>query len=161
MPKKLTMAKLADKPNLQKPAGSMSKLADKPAEVYLPKSDNQKIMELKRLLIDGAGQNVVGKALQIALDDNHPAQAAMIKLCMDRMLPVSLFEKGVAARSAVTINITGIGESVSINGESLDLGAVTIDVTPTNHTGATNGAASSDSTHSHSINGASHNVEIQ
>ena len=122
----------------------MSKLADKPGEVYLPKSDNQKIMELKRLLIDGAGQNVVGKALQIAMNDDHPAQAAMIKLCMDRMLPVSLFEKGVAARSAVTINITGIGESVSVGGETLDLAP--IDVTPINHTG--------DSAHSH-------NVEIQ
>lgn len=127
MPKKLTMAKLADKPG----------------EVYLPKSDNQKIMELKRLLIDGAGRDVVGKALQIAMNDDHPAQAAMIKLCLDRMLPVSLFEKGVAARSAVTISITGIGESVSINGESLDLGSQpeTIDVTP--------------------INNAAHNVEIQ
>jgi hypothetical protein len=129
----------------------MSKLADKPGEVYLPKSDNQKIMELKRLLIDGAGQNVVGKALQIAMNDEHPAQAAMIKLCMDRMLPVSLFEKGVAARSAVTINITGIGESVSVGGETLDLSP--IDVTPINNTG--------DSTHSHSMNGSTHNVEIQ
>ncbi len=127
------------KSSTAKPATSMSKLADKPGEVYLPKSDNQKIMELKRLLIDGAGQNVVGKALQIALDDNHPAQAAMIKLCMDRMLPVSLFEKGVAARSAVTINITGIGESVSVGGETLDLAP--IDVTP--------------------MNGSNHNVEIQ
>lgn len=126
MPKSATLAKPP------KPASSMSKLADKPTEVYLPKSDNQKIMELKRLLIDGAGQNVVGKALQIALDDNHPAQAAMIKLCMDRMLPISLFEKGVAARSAVTISITGIGDTVSINGESLDLAPQheTIDVTP-------------------------------
>jgi len=111
-----------------KPPKTMAKLADKPGEVYLPKSDNQKIMELKRLLIDGAGQKVVGKALQIAMNDDHPAQAAMIKLCMDRMLPVSLFEKGVAARSAVTINITGIGESVSVGGETLDLSP--IDVTP-------------------------------
>ncbi len=117
----------------KKPAKTMAKLADKPGEVYLPKSDNQKIMELKRLLIDGAGQNVVGKALQIAMNDDHPAQAAMIKLCMDRMLPVSLFEKGVAARSAVTINITGIGESVSVGGETLDLGSIEpIDVTPMN-----------------------------
>lgn len=139
MPKKLTMAKLADKPT----------------EVYLPKSDNQKIMELKRLLIDGAGQNVVGKALQIALDDNHPAQSAMIKLCMDRMLPISLFEKGVAARSAVTINITGIGDAVSIGGDTLDLAP--IDVTPEPMSNAT----PSDSAHSHSINGAAHNVEIQ
>lgn len=135
MPKKLTMAKLADKPT----------------EVYLPKSDNQKIMELKRLLIDGAGQNVVGKALQIALDDNHPAQAAMIKLCMDRMLPISLFEKGVAARSAVTINITGIGDAVSIGGDTLDIGAEAIDVTPIHNTGATSTATSADSEHLHSV----------
>jgi hypothetical protein len=125
-----------------KPPKTMAKLADKPGEVYLPKSDNQKIMELKRLLIDGAGQNVVGKALQIAMNDDHPAQAAMIKLCMDRMLPVSLFEKGAAARSAVTINITGIGESVSVGGDTLDLGGIEpIDVTPINTTGEINGAA--------------------
>ena len=138
-----------------KPPSSMAKLADKPLEVYLPKSDNQKIMELKRLLIDGAGRDVVGKALQIAMNDDHPAQAAMIKLCLDRMLPVSLFEKGVAAKSAVTISITGIGESVSINGESLDLGAEQIEppMKTINNTG--------DSAHSLTIDGAAHNVEIQ
>jgi hypothetical protein len=136
----------------QKPAGSMAKLADKPGEVYLPKSDNQKIMELKRLLIDGAGQNVVGKALQIAMNDDHPAQAAMIKLCMDRMLPVSLFEKGAAARSAVTINITGIGESVSVGGETLDLGGIEPSMKTINgeHSLTIDGE-------SHAINGAAHN----
>ena len=48
--------------------------------------------------------------MEIALNDEHPAQLAAIKLCMDRMLPVSLFEKEGKQRSAVTINITGIGE---------------------------------------------------
>jgi len=137
----------------------MAKLADKPGEVYLPKSDNQKIMELKRLLIDGAGQNVVGKALQIAMNDDHPAQAAMIKLCMDRMLPISLFEKGVAARSAVTINITGIGESVSVDGGALDLSP--IDVTPIHDAGATNGDTLDNNGQLHSMNGATHGVEVQ
>jgi hypothetical protein len=49
----------------------------------------------------------------------------------------------------VTISITGIGDTVSINGDTLDLGAQpeTIDVTPINTTGE--------------INGAAHNVEIQ
>jgi hypothetical protein len=137
---------------MAKPPQTMAKLADKPLEVYLPKSDNQKIMELKRLLIDGAGRDVVGKALQIAMNDDHPAQAAMIKLCMDRMLPVSLFEKGVAARSAVTINITGIGESVSIGGESLDLGPIEPSMKTINgeHSLTIDGE-------SHAINGAAHN----
>jgi hypothetical protein len=35
---------------------------------------------------------------------------AALKLCMDRMLPVTLFEKEGKQRSAITINITGIGE---------------------------------------------------
>jgi hypothetical protein len=44
------------------------------------------------------------------MNDEHPAQLAAIKLCMDRMLPVSMFEKEGKSRSAITINITGIGE---------------------------------------------------
>jgi hypothetical protein len=35
----------------------------------------------------------------------------MIKLLMDRTLPVSMFEKEKNQRSAVTINITGIGDN--------------------------------------------------
>jgi hypothetical protein len=52
------------------------------------------------------------------MNDEHPAQLAAIKLCMDRMLPVSMFEKEGKSRSAVTINITGIGE-IS-HGETID-----------------------------------------
>jgi hypothetical protein len=43
------------------------------------------------------------------MNDEHPAQMAAIKLCMDRMLPVSLFEKEGKQRSAVNITISGIG----------------------------------------------------
>ena len=50
----------------------------------LVKTDHQKINELKKLLLDGAGELVVTKAIEIAMNDNHPAQAAMIKLCMDK-----------------------------------------------------------------------------
>jgi hypothetical protein len=34
---------------------------------------------------------------------------AALKLCMDRMLPVTLFEKEKNQRSAVNITISGIG----------------------------------------------------
>jgi hypothetical protein len=102
--------------NLKKkgrPKGSgkmtLSKYADNPTALILPKTEQQKIKELKDLLINSAGSNVVHKAIEIAMNDEHPAQAAMLKLCMDRMLPVSLFEKEGKQRNAVTINITGIG----------------------------------------------------
>jgi hypothetical protein len=53
--------------------------------------------------------------VEIALNDEHPAQLAAIKLCMDRMLPVSMFEKEGKQRSAVNITISGIG-GVEIGG---------------------------------------------
>lgn len=90
----------------------MHRLAE--GSIVLPKTENQQIKELKKLLLESAGTNVVSKAIEIAMNDDHPAQAAMIKLCMDRMLPVSLFEKEKNNRSAVTINITGIGEAPTI-----------------------------------------------
>jgi len=75
----------------------------------LPKTDSQRIKDLKDMLIRSSGKDVVEKMISIALNDNHPAQMAAIKMCVDRTLPVSMFEKDKGQRSAVTINITGIG----------------------------------------------------
>lgn len=80
----------------------------------LPKTDNQRIKELKELLIRSGGKDVAEKVIQIALNDTHPGQMAALKMCMDRTLPVSMFEKDKAQRSAVTINITGLGQEPSI-----------------------------------------------
>jgi hypothetical protein len=97
-----------------RPAGAiktpMHRLAANTTDL-VPKTDAQKLKELKRVLLDSAGPNVVAKAIEIALNDEHPSQAAMIKLCMDRILPVSMFDKDKNQRSAVTINITGLGET--------------------------------------------------
>ena len=80
----------------------------------LPKTDNQRIKELKELMIRSGGKDVAQKVIDIALNDNHPGQMAAIKMCIDRSMPVSMFEKDKGARSAVTINITGIGELPTI-----------------------------------------------
>ena len=90
---------------------TMARYADNPQSLVLPKTEHQKVKELKDLLINSAGANVVYKAVEIAMNDEHPAQMAAIKLCMDRMLPVSLFEKEGKQRSAVNITISGIGGS--------------------------------------------------
>jgi len=88
---KMTLQRVADNPNLLKTEGD-------------------KLKELKNLLVSSRGKDVVEKALEIAMNDEHPHQGAMIKICMDRLLPVSLFEKEKGQRSAVTIRITGIGD---------------------------------------------------
>jgi hypothetical protein len=101
-----------------RPKGSfktpMHRLAENKLPEIVQKTDNQKIKELKKILLDSAGSGVVTKAIEIAMNDDHPAQAAMIKMCMDRMLPVSMFEKEKHLRSAVTINITGLGQEPTI-----------------------------------------------
>lgn len=80
------------------------------APKVLPKTDYQRLNDLKRMLLDSSGSRMVQKVVDIAMDDNHPSQMAALKMCMERTLPVSLFEKDKGHRSAVTINITGIGE---------------------------------------------------
>jgi hypothetical protein len=106
-----------------RPKGSgkltMAKYADAKPLALLPKTENQRVKELKELLINSAGVNVVQKTVQIALDDDHPAQMAALKLCMDRMLPVTLFEKEKNQRSAVNITISGIG-GVSIGDNTVE-----------------------------------------
>ena len=61
------------------------------------------------MLIRSGGKDVAEKVIQIALNDNHPGQMAALKMCMDRTLPISMFDKDKSQRSAVTINITGLG----------------------------------------------------
>jgi hypothetical protein len=80
----------------------------------LPKTEYQRVKELKQMLVEGKGQHVVQKVIDIALDDSHPSQMAALKMCMDRALPMSVFEKTSAQRNAVTINITGLGQAPTI-----------------------------------------------
>lgn len=113
-----------------RPKGStkmnIQRYADNPG-LALPKTEHQKIQELKQLLLNSAGSNVLHKAIEIAMNDEHPSQGAMIKLCMDRMLPVSIFEKEKNQRSAIQINITTLDNSPTI--ENIDV----TDVEPKNN----------------------------
>ena len=92
---------------------TIQQYAENPPAV-LPKTDHQRIKELKELMIRSGGKDVAEKVIQIALNDDHPGQMAALKMCMDRTLPVSMFEKDKSQRSAVTINITGLGDAPTI-----------------------------------------------
>jgi hypothetical protein len=85
-----------------------TKQAQRRAEHALARAEAAAVTEDRPRLCE-AWQDVVEKMISIALNDNHPAQMAAIKMCVDRTLPVSMFEKDKSQRSAVTINITGIG----------------------------------------------------
>ena len=109
-----------------RPKGSVKmtiqRFADNPPLV-LPKTDHQRLKELKELMIRSGGKDVAQKVIEIALNDEHPHQLVALKMCLDRTLPVSLFEKDKSQRSAVTINITGLGQEPTIVEQAEDVEA--------------------------------------
>lgn len=89
-----------------------------------PRGDNYAIEEFKaRLIASPKSRKVIDSILNAALDDEHKNQAAAWKLLMDRMLPMSYFEKDKAGGSRPSVNITinGIGDTVSIDGNDDDV----------------------------------------
>lgn len=80
-------------------------------KVGRPVGQNGRIQELKARLLSTSGNKVIDTIVRIALDDNHSGQMAALKLCIDRQLPLSLFEKDAKrGNNAITINITGISQ---------------------------------------------------
>lgn len=85
-----------------------------------PKGDAARINELKARLLATSGDKVISKVIEIALEDGHPVQSAALKMCMDRVLPISYFDKknDTGGRNAVSITITGVGGDTTIVGNS-------------------------------------------
>mgnify|MGYP006978341201 FL=1 len=97
-----------------------SKKTGNRGKVGRPKGDASAINEFKaRLLASPKSQKVLDSIMNAALDDEHKNQAAAWKLLMDRMLPVSYFEKDKnnTGRSAVSITITGVGGDTVVSTE--------------------------------------------
>ena len=99
-----------------------------------PKGDAAIINEYKaRMLNSPRSRAVMDAIFEAATDPDHKNQAAAWKLVMDRILPVAAFEKDIikdAGRSAIQINITGVGsttitedsqETATIDGEAVDV----------------------------------------
>ena len=75
-----------------------------------------------RMLNSPKSNKVLSKIFEVALDDEHKHQAACMKIIADRLLPVKGFEEDVIKNSGgnkISINITGIGGSVQVDGEEL------------------------------------------
>ena len=66
-------------------------------------------LELKQTLLEHPDvPKVLEKVVRTALDDNHKNQAVAQKLVMDRLLPISTFEKAVDSREKINIVINTI-----------------------------------------------------
>lgn len=70
-----------------------------------PVGDTGRIQEFKERLLATGGTRILDKMISIALNDDHPGQMAAIKMSIDRLLPVSMFEASKAGGTAPTISI--------------------------------------------------------
>lgn len=96
-------------------------------KVGRPAGDASRINEFKARLLATAGDRVIDKIIHIALNDEHPGQMAALKMCMDRVLPISHFDKDKmgSGKSSVSITITGVnGETTIVGNEESSKGEV-------------------------------------
>jgi hypothetical protein len=64
----------------------------------------------ERMLNSPKSRKVLDSIFSAALDDDHKNQAAAWKIIVDRIVPVSGFDKaaGTVQRAAIQVNITGV-----------------------------------------------------
>jgi hypothetical protein len=93
-------------------------------KVGRPKGDASIINEYKaRMLASPKSREVMDSIFNAALDDDHKNQSAAWKLIVDRIMPLSYFEKDKLSngRAAVSITINGLETDNPINiGETID-----------------------------------------
>ena len=79
-------------------------------------------LELKQTLLEHPDvPKVIETVIRVALDDNHKNQTAAQKILMDRMLPISTFEKAADSREKINIVIKTIRpEKEAIEGEVIE-----------------------------------------
>jgi hypothetical protein len=86
-----------------------------------PKGEGTIMKEYRaRMLNSPKSRKVLDSIFKAALDDDHKNQAAAWKIIVDRIVPVSGFEKeaGAIKGAAIQVNITGVaGVDVSATGQ--------------------------------------------
>ena len=79
-------------------------------------------LELKQTLLEHPDvPKVIETVIRTALDDSHKNQTAAQKISMDRVLPISTFEKAADSREKINIVIKTIRpEKEAIEGEVIE-----------------------------------------
>mgnify|MGYP003676608050 CR=1 FL=1 len=102
---------IADKPRIGRPPKPPKR------KVGRPKGNAKILAEYQeRMLNSPKSRKVLDKVFDIALDDEHKHQAVCLKLVVDRLVPMSHFEKEKSGGiSGITITMATAGGDVNIN----------------------------------------------
>ena len=84
-----------------------------------PQGTAGRIKEFHARLLATNGDKVIQTVIKKALDDGDKDQVACLKMCVDRLLPMSYFEKSKGGSGGVNIRITSATGDVTLisNGE--------------------------------------------
>ena len=97
-----------------------------------PPGEAARIKEFHARLLATSGETVINTIISKALDNDDKDQVACLKMCIDRVLPMSYFEKGKdAGRGSVNIQISMVGDKkTEVVEEVTDVEFETVDVRP-------------------------------
>jgi hypothetical protein len=70
-----------------------------------PKGSKSRMLDLAHKLYSSNGEKILRKIIDIALEDGNPNQMQALKLCADRIAPVSFFEDVAKQSGGNQINI--------------------------------------------------------
>jgi hypothetical protein len=90
-------------------------LSTPPKPLGRPVGQTSRIEEFKQKLVTTSGDAIISKLIQIALHDGNPGQMSALKMCVDRVLPISHFDKAVNGNQSptISINISGLTNSTA------------------------------------------------
>jgi hypothetical protein len=95
-----------------------------------PPGEAARIKEFYARLLSTSGERVIETVLRKAMDDTDKDQVACLKMCIDRLLPLSHFEKDKAGRSnAIQVQIvtTGTPQIAAKETEQLDYEVIDVE----------------------------------
>ena len=91
-------------------------------KVGRPAGDAARINEFKARLLGTSGDKIIETLIHKALDPNDKDQIAALKMCVDRVLPLSMFDaaKNSGQSPQISINITSLGDPKIEQAEIVD-----------------------------------------
>lgn len=114
---KLVRREVVDgKPKLGRPKKKdiLAKKKGNRGKIGRPAGDAARIAEFKARLLGTSGEKIINTLISKALDPDDKDQAACLKMCVDRVLPLSAFDasKQQGGTPQISINITGLTGNV-------------------------------------------------
>lgn len=94
-------------------------------KVGRPAGDAARIAEFKARLLGTSGDKIIETLIAKALNPDDKDNMAALKLCVDRILPVSVFDaaKNGGTTPQISINITGLN-SPTVDADVVDMGEI-------------------------------------